>query len=311
AQDVREELGDAYAKLYDLIWKRAVASQMTDARIESTTVIADSTDDKKMYRFKTTGSVLLFDGFLKLTPQALEDKRLPQFVAGEKVVLSDIKGEEHETTPPPRYNDASLIKTLEEKSIGRPSTYASIISTITDRGYIERVERKFIPTTVGIAVNDFLVKNFSDIDDIPFTAQMEDDLDSVADGKKDWRKMLQEFYDPFAKTLEKVEDAKRVAIPVEKTDEKCPQCHEGHLVIRTGRFGKFFSCDRFPECRFTRQFVEETNVKCPKDGGKVIVKKTRKGRKFFGCSNYPKCDFAAWKLDDIKGYKPPKQEEKS
>lgn len=299
-QDVREELGDAYAKLYDLIWKRAVASQMTDARIESTTVIADSTDDKRMYRFKTSGSVLLFDGFLKLTPQALEDKRLPQFTAGEKVDLKEIRGEEHETTPPPRYNDASLIKTLEEKSIGRPSTYASIISTITDRGYIERVERKFIPTAVGIAVNDFLVKNFSTIDDVPFTAQMEDDLDAVADGKKDWRKMLKDFYDPFAERLEKVEDAKRVAIPVEKTDEVCPQCREGHLVIRTGRFGKFFSCDRFPECRFTRQFVEETDVKCPKDGGKIIVKKTRKGRKFFGCSNYPNCDFAAWKLEDIK-----------
>lgn len=297
---VKAELGEAYARLYDLIWKRAVASQMSDANIESTTVFADSIDSPKSYRFKTTGSILLFDGFLKLTPQALEDRRLPKFTNGEKVDLTDIRAEAHETTPPPRYNDASLIKTLEEKSIGRPSTYASIIGTITDRGYVERVERRFVPTAVGMAVNDFLVTNFSTIDDIPFTAQMEDDLDAIASGQKEWHKMMKEFYDPFAKRLKEVEGAARVAIPVETTGEKCPQCHEGNLIIRTGRFGKFFSCDRFPECRFTKQFVEETNVLCPKDGGKVIVKKTKKGRKFFGCSNYPKCDFAAWKLEDIK-----------
>ena len=300
AADVRAELGESYAKLYDLIWKRTVASQMSDALIESTTVVADS--ENKKYRFKTTGSILLFDGFLKLTPQALDDKRLPKFISGEKVDLKTIRLEPHETTPPPRYNDASLIKTLEEKSIGRPSTYASIISTITDRGYIERVERKFIPTSVGMAVNDFLVTNFSTIDDVPFTAAMEDDLDMVANGEKDWHKMMKEFYDPFAKKLKEVEGAARVAIPVETTDEICPQCHKGHLVIRTGRFGKFFSCDQFPDCRFTKQFVEETNVLCPKDGGKVIVKKTKKGRKFYGCSNYPNCDFAAWKLEDVNNY---------
>ncbi len=300
ANDVKGELGEAYARLYDLIWQRAVASQMTDALIESTTVFSDSTDSEKTYRFKTTGSILLFDGFLKLTPQALEDRRLPKFIEGENVDLADIRLEEHETTPPPRYNDASLIKTLEEKSIGRPSTYASIIGTITDRGYVERVERRFVPTSVGMAVNDFLVTNFSTIDDIPFTAQMEDNLDAISNGEKEWHTMMKEFYDPFALKLKEVEGAARVAIPVETTDEVCPQCHKGKLIIRTGRFGKFFSCDQFPECRFTRQFVEETNVLCPKDGGKVIVKKTKKGRKFFGCSNYPKCDFAAWKLEDVK-----------
>lgn len=338
ASDVKVALGDAYAKLYDLIWKRAVASQMTDARIESTTVVVDSISGAgpvtasfppvldlgeasfndllaagspssrttratvaPRFRFKTTGSVLLFDGFLKLTPQALEDKRLPKFVSGEKVDLQDIRSEEHETTPPPRYNDASLIKTLEEKSIGRPSTYASIIGTITDRGYVERVERKFFPTAVGGAVTDFLVKNFSTIDDIPFTAQMEDDLDEVANGAKDWEAMMREFYTPFSKKLKEVGNAERVKIPVEETDEECPECHQGKLVVRTGRFGKFLSCGRFPDCRFTKPLVEETNFTCPKDGGKVIVKKTRKGRKFFGCSNYPNCDFAVWKLEDIQG----------
>ncbi len=253
-----------------------------------------------VYRFKATGSVLLFDGFLRLTPLALEDKRLPKFASGEPVDCKDVRSEGHETTPPPRYNDASLIKTLEEKSIGRPSTYASIIGTLTDRTYIDREERKFIPTTIGAAVNDFLVINFSTIDDVPFTAEMEDNLDLVANGEKDWHVMMQEFYEPFKKKLKEVEGAERVKIEVEETSEECPLCHKGKLVIRTGRFGKFFSCNLFPECRFTKPYAEETNVLCPKDGGKVIIKKTKKGRKFFGCANYPNCDFAAWKLEDIK-----------
>lgn len=297
---VKQELGDAFAKLYDLIWRRAIASQMADALIESTTVYVDTEGSGTRYRFKANGSVLLFDGFLILTPQALEDRRLPKFESGDSLTKESIRADKHETTPPPRYNDASLIKTLEEKGIGRPSTYASIISTITDRAYIERVERRFIPTAVGIAVNDFLVKNFSAIDDVPFTASMEDQLDEIANGDKKWVDMLSEFYKPFEKKLDEVAGADRVKIAVEDTGEVCPECHEGNLVIRTGRFGKFISCSRFPECKLTRPYVEETNVICPKDGGKVIVKKTRKGRKFFGCSNYPNCDFAAWKLEDIK-----------
>lgn len=306
ADQVKVDLGDAYARLYDLIWKRAVASQMSDALIESTSVVVDSQEqkddkDKNVYRLKASGSVLLFDGFLKLTPQALEDARLPKFTTGEFLDLTDIRADAHETTPPPRYNDASLIKTLEEKEIGRPSTYASIISTITDRGYVERVERKFVPTAVGLAVNDFLVKNFSTIDDIPFTALMEEKLDDVASGQKEWTAMMHDFYTPFGKSMSEVENAERVKIPVEETDEICPECNIGHLVVRTGKFGKFFSCSTFPDCHFTKPFVEETNVICPKDGGKIIIKKTRKGRKFYGCSNYPNCDFAAWKLEDIKG----------
>ncbi|MGH7203871.1 MAG: type I DNA topoisomerase [Candidatus Levyibacteriota bacterium] len=300
ADRVKADLGDAYAKLYDLIWRRAVAAQMTDALIESTGVIVDTQKEGTVYRLKANGSVLVFDGFLKLTPQALEDNRLPKFTTSEKLGLVKARADAHETTPPPRYNDASLIKTLEEKGIGRPSTYASIISTITDRGYVERVERKFLPTAVGIAVNDFLVKNFSTIDDVPFTASMEDELDRIANGEKNWKAMMHDFYQPFEKTIAQVENAERVKIPVEDTGEECPECHEGQIVVRTGKFGKFFSCSRFPECRFTKPFVEETNILCPKDGGKVIIKKTRKGRKFFGCSNYPNCDFAAWKLEDIK-----------
>lgn len=299
--EVKAKMGDTYARLYDLIWRRSVAAQMTDALIESTSVLVDATvHSEAVYRLKTSGSVLVFDGFLQLTPQVLEDNRLPQFVSGESLSLINARADVHETAPPPRYNDASLIKTLEEKEIGRPSTYASIISTITDRGYIERVERKFLPTSVGLAVNDFLVKNFATIDDIPFTAAMEGELDTIASGEKEWTVMMKDFYDPFAKQIVAVEKADRIKIPVEETEEECPECHNGKLVVRTGKFGKFFSCSTFPDCRFTKPYVEETDILCPKDSGKVIIKKTRKGRKFFGCSNYPNCDFAAWKLEDIK-----------
>lgn len=295
---IQADLGNDHWRLYDLIWKRAVASQMADAIIESTTVYADTKNEK--YRFKANGSVLKFDGFLKINPQALQDTRLPKFSTGEELIRHAVNKEGHETPPPPRYNDASLIGALEEKGIGRPSTYASIISTIVDRAYIERVEKRFIPTAIGMAVNDFLVKNFETVDDIPFTAQMEDDLDEVAHGKKEWVKMMKDFYSPFAKKLKEVEGAERVKIAVEETDEKCPQCNEGNLVVRQGKFGKFLSCGRFPECNFTKPLVKETDVLCPNDGGKIIIKKTRKGRNFFGCSNYPNCTFAAWKLEDIK-----------
>lgn len=302
-EDVKKELGADFAKLYDIIWRRTVASQMAEAVIESTTVYVTSDKESRKgntYRLRTNGSVLTFDGFLKVNPLALSDKKLPKYTVGEDLDTKDIVDEEHETPPPPRYNDASLIQALEEKGIGRPSTYASIISTLTDRAYVERTDRRFAPTFVGKAVNDFLVKNFSTIDDIPFTAKMEDDLDEVASGKKEWEKMMKEFYTPFAKTVAVVkEEAKRVKIEVEETDEVCPECKSG-LVIRTGRFGKFFSCSTFPDCKFTKPYVEKTKLDCPKDGGQIIIKKTRKGRKFYGCSNYPNCDFAAWKLDDIK-----------
>ncbi|MFH1833366.1 MAG: type I DNA topoisomerase [Candidatus Levyibacteriota bacterium] len=300
--EISQNLGGAYGKLYDLIWKRAVASQMSDAIVESTTVMVDV----QPYKLKANGSVLVFDGFLKVNPLGLSDNKLPKFESGEKLNPVDVLEEEHETLPPPRYNDASIIKTLEEKGIGRPSTYATIISTIESRGYIERGAstggsgRGFYPTAVGIAVNDFLVKNFSDIDDIPFTASMEDSLDQIANGEKKWEPMMKDFYTPFEKKLTEVEGAERVKIAVEETDEKCPTC-SAPLVVRTGKFGKFLACSTFPTCKFTKPFVENTGLTCPKCGGNVVVKKTKKGRRFYGCSNYPKCDFASWKLEDIKG----------
>ena len=319
---VTADLGRDFGRLYELIWRRATASQMSDAIIESTTVLVHSidshpgvatttigspdsiaslqNDSPRNYRFKANGSVLVFEGFLKINPQALGDNKLPVFKAQQDVDLLEAHEVSHETPPPPRYNDASLIKTLEEKGIGRPSTYASIISTIETRRYIERVESRFIPTPVGMAVTDFLVTNFADIDDIPFTANMEDELDLVASGEKKWAPMMKAFYEPFEKKLKEVKgDAKRVKIATEMLDEACPEC-KSPLVIRIGRFGKFISCSTFPDCKFTKPFVEETGVQCPKDDGMVIIKKTRKGRKFFGCSNYPSCTFAAWKLEDIK-----------
>ena len=296
ALQVTQDLGGAYGKLYDLIWKRAVASQMSDAIIESTTVFVKADP----YKLKANGSVLVFDGFLKVNPLGMTDNRLPRFVKDENLNLISVLEKEHETLPPPRYNDASIIKTLEEKGIGRPSTYATIISTIEYRSYIERQEGKFVPTAVGIAVNDFLVTNFSDIDDIPFTALMEDEFDQIANGQIKWAPMMKDFYTPFEKKLKEVEGAERIKISTEETDEKCPTCGSP-LLIRSGRFGKFLACSAFPKCKFTKAFTEETDQICPKDGGKIIIKKTRKGRKFYGCSNYPACTFAAWKLEDIKG----------
>lgn len=292
---VESTLGKDAVRLYDLIFRRAVASQMADAVMESTAVFALA----KNYRFKANGSVLVFPGFLKINPQALSDNILPDFEAGEELSCQKIDKVEHETPPPPRYNEASIIATLEERGIGRPSTYATIIGTIEERQYVEKEEGRFTPTNVGIAVNDFLVDNFSEIDDIPFTAQMEDQLDKVAQGEKEWVPVISEFYKPFEEKLSSTEEAKRVKIEVEQTDEKCPECGSP-IIVRVGRFGKFMACSAFPKCRFTKPFVNETQFTCPKDGGKIVIKKTKKGRRFYGCSNYPKCDFAAWKLSEIK-----------
>ena len=304
--EVSKELGAQYGKLYEIIWRRAIATQMADAVTESTTVLVDVQAGE--YTLKANGSVLVFEGFLKINPWALNDNKLPDFKAQDNLNFVSALSEFHETTPPPRYNDASIIKTLEEKGIGRPSTYATIISTIESRQYIEREEQRFKPTSVGLAVNDFLVTNFSTIDDIPFTASMEYQLDEIANGAKQWEPVIKEFYQPFEKSLGEVKNAARVKIEVEKTDEICPE-DGGHLIIRIGRFGKFLACENFPNCKFTKPFVQETNLLCPKDGGKIVFKKTKKGRRFYGCSNYPKCDFAAWKLEDIKHPKAALKEE--
>lgn len=278
-------------RLYEMIFKRALATQMSDALFESTKVTVKSSNN---YVFEKPGSVLLFDGYLKLWYREEGEEFLPEFKALEKLDYVSGKKTQHSTTPPPRYNDASLIGSLEKHEIGRPSTYASIVSTIIDRYYVERTENRFTPTLIGGTVNDFLVKNFKDIDDIPFTRDMEEKLDEIANGNLKWQPMLKEFYIPFEKELIKAEGVDKIAVDLdEKTDKVCP-LDAGAVLIRRGKFGRFYACSNFPECKYTAPIIEETEYVCPKDKGKVIMKKTRKGRPFFGCGNYPNCDFAVW-----------------
>ncbi len=305
-----------HVKLYELIWKRFVASQMETAVYDQTSVEIQFTPNKsekvKNGIIKVTGSVLKFDGWMKLFPNR-EDSLLPELEEDQEVFFTDMFAAQKFTQPPARYNDASLIKELEKRGIGRPSTYASIISVIIDRGYVERNQKKFFATAVGITVTDFLLKYFDQIMDYEFTAEMEEDLDRISLGKKDWRKVVASLYDPLEKKIEVVTDkAERAQIPVETTGEKCPECGEtehGEIVIRTGRFGKFKSCSRFPDCKFTENIVETVeDVVCPLCGtGEVTIKNTRWGKPFFGCGRYPECNWASWKQPQ-KGEKITKKE---
>ncbi len=293
-----------HAKLYGLIWKRFVASQMETAVYDQTAVDVEFTPKKanivKNGVIKVTGSVLKFDGWMKLFPDR-EDSILPELVQGQVIHFTDMFAAQKFTQPPARYNDASLIKELEKKGIGRPSTYASIISVIIDRGYVEREQKKFFATAVGMTVTDFLIEHFEQIMDYEFTAEMEEDLDRISLGKKKWKDVVGSFYKPFEKKIELVtEKAERTQIPVEKTGEKCPDCGDtehGEIVIRAGRFGKFKSCSRFPECKYTQNIVEVVeDVVCPLcQKGQVTIKNTRWGKPFFGCGRYPECNWASWK----------------
>lgn len=301
--EVASSLGKDFAKLYNLIYKRALSTQMADAVFLSTRVDAQVANGRrpggaygsegKKYDFVANGRVMKFDGFLKIWFYEDPEQLIPELKLGESLNISDINIAEHNTTPPPRYNEASLIGSLEKHGIGRPSTYAPIISTIEARFYVEKEENRFKPTEIGTLVNDFLVKNFSTIDDIPFTASMEDKLDEVADGKTDWVPVIKEFYGPFEKHLKDAEDEKKITIEPEKTGEKCP-LDGGDVVIRFGRFGKFKACNNFPACKFRESIVEDSGYVCPRDGGSMVLKKTHRGRTFYGCANYPKCDFAVW-----------------
>lgn len=297
-----------HTKVYDLIWKRFVASQMETAVYDQTAVDVKFTPQKsdttvKSGSIKITGSVLKFDGWMKLFPNR-EDSLLPELTQGQKLHFTDMFAAQKFTQPPARYNDASLIKELEKRGIGRPSTYASIISVIIDRGYIERTQKKFFATAVGITVTDFLLKYFEQIMDYEFTAEMEEDLDRISLGKKKWRDIVGTFYSPLEKKIEIVTDkAERTQIPVEKTGESCPECGEtehGEVVLRTGKYGKFKSCSRFPECKYTENIVETVeDVVCPLCGkGAVTMKNTRWGKPFFGCGRYPDCNWASWKKPD-------------
>ncbi len=279
------------AKLYELIWKRALASQMAAAKLAETQLELEF----KEYLFTTKGTRLLFDGFSRVYPMRFSEIELPEAKQGEKLLLDEVGILECETQPPPRYSEAALIAALEKAGIGRPSTYAPIIVTIQHRLYVEKEEGVFLPTNLGIPVNDFLVEHFKDIVDLPFTAKMEESLDEIASGEEKWQKVLSLFWKNFIPKVEKVkEKAERIKIEAEKTGEKCPKCQKGNLVIRTGRFGKFIACDNFPECKFTKPLVEKADFNCPECQAPAIIRKTKKGRRFFGCSNFPSCKWASW-----------------
>ncbi len=288
-------------RLYTLIWNRFVASQMSAAIFDQTTVDVEAAG----YTFRATGTVVKFLGFTKIYEEGRDDDsaaisgqgekgRLPKLERDERLDLNKLEPKQHFTEPPARYTEASLVKALEDNRIGRPSTYSTIVETIQARGYVIQAERRFKPTEIGIAVNDLLAEHFPDIVDLNFTAQMEGDLDKVADGGEDWVKILAEFYGPFAIKLEEAEKKlPRLEIKDEPTDEICPNCGRP-MVIKTGRFGRFISCTGYPECKTTRPILKDTGAKCPKDGGMVVERKSKKGRIFYGCANYPKCDFVSW-----------------
>lgn len=305
-----EGLTRDHIRLYELIWKRLIASQMSEAVMDQTTIEISATqkDGKENYLLKTTGSVIKFDGWMKLfgKPQpakakeegseeeAEEERILPKLSKDEALKLIQLLPEQHFTEPPPRYNEASLIKKLEELGIGRPSTYAPILSTIQDRYYVERRERRFFATELGKAVNEFLMKYFKDLFDYSFTAQLEDELDEIAQGAREWKPTISQFYKPFEKKIEDTqENAEKVTIETEVVDKQCPLCGK-QLTVRFGRFGKFLACSGFPECKHTESLEEIVDAKCPDCGGDILLRKTRKGRPFYGCKNWPTCKYASW-----------------
>ena len=287
-----DEIDSKEKKLYELIWKRAVATQAAAARLRNTTLLLKN----GTALFKAMGVKVEFNGFYRISGDKHDDQLLPDLKAGEKVESRDIKIVETETQPPPRYTDASLVGSMEKQGIGRPSTYAPIISTIIFRQYIDREEGKFKPTSLGQAVSEFLVTNFEKIVSLPFTVNMEEGLDKIAAGVLDWKKMMTDFWKDFGKEIKSVEkNAERVKVATEATGEKCPECKEGDLVIRVGRFGKFISCSRFPDCKYRTSFKEDAGFKCPTCGADGVVRRTKTGKRFYGCSSYPKCKWAGWK----------------
>ncbi len=347
---VRTHLTQDQYRLYTLIWKRFVASQMAAAILDTTRIDiratplepasangsaaggrlypvqaapqSDGRDRPDDYLLRARGSIVRFPGFLRLYEEGRDENGkasaaqttgaagrrnatrskaapakqpiLPPLAAGDPLTLHDLKPEQHFTQPPPRYSEASLIRAMEDAGIGRPSTYAPTVSTIQERGYVERRERRLHPTDLGNIVNDLLVEQFPDVVDASFTAQMEDDLDRVAEGNTTWVPVVREFWEPFAKAVAAAEATlEKVQIEDEPTDEVCPECGKP-MVIKHGRFGKFLACTGFPECRHTQPLLTKLGVPCPTCGKDLVVRRSRRGRTFYGCSGYPDCDFVSW-----------------
>ncbi len=282
--------------LYRLIWRRMVASQMKSALYDtlSVEVAAVPVAGERTYLFRASGSTLRFPGYLAAYGESAKDDSpsIPPLKEGEPLDLIELLPEQHFTQAPPRYNEASLIRALESKGIGRPSTYASIISTVIARGYVERQQRNLVPTDTAFVVNDLLVQYFPKVLDAGFTAQMETDLDEIAAGHKEWVPVVDEFYRPFHERLEHARaEMESVKVEDEPAGEDCEKCG-APMVIKFGRFGKFIGCSNYPECKNTKPFLEKVGVDCPKCGADLVRRRSRKGRPFYGCSAYPECDFA-------------------
>lgn len=288
-----------HKKLYELIFNRALATQMKEAEINMTKVQIKS---DKGYLFQSEFQQVIFDGFLKvLNPEFAKNKtEKNKLKEGENVKLNQVEDRESQTLPPPRYNEASLIRTLEEKGIGRPSTYAPIISLIQDKSYVQKEGRYFTPTTLGTAISDYLSGSFTGLFDVDFTARMEEALDDIAEGKKDVVSELKIFYEPFSRELEERKKDKSTIEVEEDTGEVCSTCGKP-LTVKMSRFGKFYGCTGYPSCKFTKPILKKVEGKnCPLDGGQIVVRYTKTKRRFFGCENYPKCKFAAFTFNELK-----------
>ena len=303
-REVKPFLTPQQYKLYKLIWERFVASQMASARLDETRVDISAGD----YQFRATGSVLRFAGYMQLYMEGKDEDEekeslgmLPEVSEGQILPLAGLNPKQHFTQPPARYTEAMLVKALEEKGIGRPSTYAPIIDTILARGYVVREEKHFYSTELGQVIVDILIKCFGDIMDVDFTARMEKSLDQIEEGSLEWRAVIAAFYGPFSEDLAKAEaNLEKVEIAPEVSDEVCEKCGRP-MVYRLGKYGRFLACSGFPECRNTKAIVVETGVKCKACGGNIIQKKSRGGRIFYGCSNYPTCKYVAWNppIDEV------------
>lgn len=305
---MKADLTRDHVKLYDLIWKRMVACQMKEALLDQTSVSVEAGD----YIFKATGSQIKFDGWMRVyggQEQSADDeeqngeesdsKLLPELEKGKELNLLSLDPGQHFTEPPGRFSEGTLVKALEEKGIGRPSTYAPIIATIQDRGYVEKENKRLVPTSLAFTVNDFLVEHFAGVMDLSFTAEMEDELDEIARGERAWQPMIGEFYKPLSAQIAQVDqEAAKIELAQEIVDETCPNCGKP-LMVRRGRFGKFLACSGFPACKFTKSFSGKTDIKCPDCGLEVVIKRTKRGKTFYGCSGYPACKFASWNKPEV------------
>ncbi|RCX15505.1 DNA topoisomerase-1 [Anaerobacterium chartisolvens] len=295
-ESIKASLSNEQYKIYKLIWERFIASQMAFAVYDTLSVDIEASG----YIFKANGSKVKFAGFMVLYIEGRDEESeddevsLPEINEGEEFNLKKIDSKQHFTQPPQRYTEATLVKTLEEKGIGRPSTYAPTITTILARGYVEKEKKLLVPTELGKIVTDIMKNHFKDIVDIDFTAQMEKQLDDVEEGEKKWVQVMEDFYTQFVDVLKEADDRiGHVEIPDEVTDILCEKCGR-NMVIKNGRFGKFLACPGFPECRNARPILEEAGVTCPKCGGKVLIKKSKRGKRYLGCENNPSCGFMTW-----------------